>query len=187
MHCFGLAIDINHPTNPFIGNDKGRDDAYKENRSPKIIQRAMVLLHRDRKFDIETPVDEDVEKAWNFHHRASEALASYLRLADEVNGDRVRRLVEEAQAAGDGRTLEEWKKWIAVDRQVLAMKKWDFVAHPNPQERGYMDLPRELVVALVGAGLQWGGQYRVEKDMMHFDLRTSDIRKRVAIVRPRRA
>jgi hypothetical protein len=187
MHCFGLAIDINHPTNPFIGNDKGRDDTYKENRSPKIIQRAMVLLYRDRKFDIETAVDEDVEKAWNFHHRASEALAAYLRLADEVHGDRVRRLVEEAQAAGDGRTLEEWKKWIAVDRQVLAMKKWDFVAHPNPQERGYMDLPRELVVALVGAGLKWGGQYSVEKDMMHFDLRTSDIRKRVDIVRPRRA
>ena len=34
-----------------------------------------------------------------------------------------------------------------------------------------MDLPRELVVALVEAGLLWGGQYRIAKDIMHFDLR----------------
>jgi hypothetical protein len=41
-----------------------------------------------------------------------------------------------------------------------------------------MDLPRELVVALVGAGLKWGGQYRGAKDIMHFDLRDGPIKHR---------
>ena len=30
FHCFGLAIDINHPTNPFVGNKKPTLDANKD-------------------------------------------------------------------------------------------------------------------------------------------------------------
>jgi len=50
------------------------------------------------------------------------------------------------------------------------LQYWDFQHHRNPQQLGYMDLSRDLVVALVGAKLKWGGQYERAKDMMHFDL-----------------
>jgi hypothetical protein len=40
---------------------------------------------------------------------------------------------------------------------------------------GFMTLREELVRALVLAGLTWGGVYRTDKDIMHFDLRTGSI------------
>ena|GEM_PF-2177459 len=177
-HCFGLAIDINHDTNPFVGNQKGppgQREKYKPYHSPAIIHRAMWLL-RGQRFDVEKPVPSDAGEAWDIHRRASEALAEYLRLADNVDSPQVQKLVAEAQARGDTNGLEWWKFWITKDRSNI--KNWDFQHHPNPQQRGYMDLPRQLVVTLVTAGLTWGGQYRREKDMMHFDLRSGPITKR---------
>jgi D-alanyl-D-alanine carboxypeptidase len=63
-HCFGLAVDINSNTNPFVGNMMPNRKTYKEkhkkdmtdeqynkfmaNRSPRIIERAMRLLHGER-------------------------------------------------------------------------------------------------------------------------------------------
>jgi hypothetical protein len=182
-HCFGLAVDINHPTNPFVGNlptkKKGATfEKFKFNRSPRIIQRAMEFLRGEKDFNVEAPLvgAKNTGQAWDIHHRASETLAEYLRLADDIDGQRVRDLVAEAQSRGDTNSLQWWKSWIATDRAVI--KNWDFQHHPNPEKRGYMDLPRELVVALVGAGLAWGGQYNGPKDIMHFDLRKGPIRQR---------
>jgi uncharacterized protein YcbK (DUF882 family) len=177
-HCFGLAVDINHDTNPFVGNmvpgkDAARYSEYMENRSPRVIERAMWLLHGER-FNVETPIKTasgmaGAGKAWDTHHRASDTLAQYLRLADDLDGQRLRTLVNDVQARGDTKTLAWWKTRITTDRSVL--KHWDFQHHRNPEQLGYMDLPRALVVALVGAGLKWGGQFNGAKDIMHFDLR----------------
>jgi hypothetical protein len=41
-----------------------------------------------------------------------------------------------------------------------------------------MDLAKELVVALMNAGLLWGGEYPGAKDMMHFDWRGGTIKDR---------
>ena len=101
LHCFGLAVDINHDTNPFVGLIKGKP-GFEDNRSPRIIERAMRLLHGE-KFDVEKPLELDFKlpadakpelvagAAWDIHHRASETLAQYLRL--DVNGQRVQTLV----------------------------------------------------------------------------------------------
>ena len=48
----------------------------------------------------------------------------------------------EANARGDSRSLAWWKKWIAIDAPSSRIGTY-----------GYMDLPRELVVAPVEAGL----------------------------------
>ena len=184
LHCFGLAIDINPGTNPFIGYKKAdkKSPRYKElltNRSPRIIERAMRLL-RGESFNVEIPLPTtSVGAAWDLHHLASETLAEYLRLADDPGGEALRNLVARAQSRGDTESLSWWQNRIATDRKYIP--NWDFPSHPNPQQLGYMDLRRELVVALVGAGLRWGGQYDRAKDIMHFELANGPIRKRAQV------
>jgi hypothetical protein len=176
FHCFGLAIDINHDTNPFVGNAKARSKEFMENRSPRIIARAMWLLKGER-FDVEKPLAKSsAGAAWDIHHRASQTLAEYLRLADDLGGARLRELVTNAQSRGETKNLDWWKNRIATDRSVI--KYWDFPDTKHPELTGYMDLPRELVVALADAGLLWGGLYRTAKDIMHFDLRNGPIQHR---------
>jgi hypothetical protein len=186
FHCFGLAIDINHDTNPFVGNmkpDKNspRYSEFSANRSPRMIGRAMWLLEGER-FDVEGKAfakqlqNLSAGKAWDIHQRASRALAEYLRLADDLDGLRLRELLANAQLRGEKQNLDWWKNRIATDRKVI--KHWDFPDHKHPQKTGYMDLPRELVIALADAGLLWGGMYRTAKDIMHFDLRDGPIRHR---------
>lgn len=192
-HCFGLAIDINHPTNPFVGNksptlDANKDkvvtadeqtkyDVYMQNRSPRIIERAMRLLHQEA-FDIESAITvphgagSAAGRLWDIHHRASEALAEYLRLADDLEGARLSGLVTALRTTGDTRDLAFWRTRIAQDRAVIG--NWDFMHHPAPQTGGYLDLGKELVESLVAAGLLWGGSYGGAKDMMHFDWRDAD-------------
>jgi D-alanyl-D-alanine carboxypeptidase len=50
--------------------------------------------------------------------------------------------------------------------------------HHHAQTHGFMDLAKNLVVALTAAGLLWGGRYQTGKDIMHFDLRTGTVRHR---------
>jgi len=186
FHCFGLAIDINHDTNPFVGNMKPDKNSpryaeFSANRSPRMIGRAMWLLEGEQ-FNVEgKALAKQLEnlsagKAWDIHQRASLALAEYLRLADDLDGSRLRELVANAQLRGEKQNLDWWKNRIATDRKVI--KHWDFPDHKHPQKSGYMDLPRELIVALADAGLLWGGMYRTAKDIMHFDLRDGPIRHR---------
>jgi hypothetical protein len=186
FHCFGLAIDINHDTNPFVGNMKPDKNSpryaeFSANRSPRMIERAMWLVEGEQ-FNVEGKAlakqleNSSAGKAWDIHQRASRALAEYLRLADDVDGSRLRELVANAQLRGEKQNLDWWKNRIVTDRKVI--KHWDFPDHKHPQRSGYMDLPRELVVALADAGLLWGGMYRTAKDIMHFDLRDGPIRHR---------
>lgn len=197
-HCFGLAIDINHPTNPFVGNlkptldadhnkkvtaeEQAKYDLSMQSRSPRIIERAMLLLH-DEQFNIEKRIKvpkgagTTAGRLWEIHHHASEALAEYLRLADELDGQKLKNLVDARRKAGDNRDLAFWKQQIAADKAHI--KSWDFMHHKAPEKSGYMDLGKELVEALVGNGkLLWGGSYGGAKDMMHFDWRDGTISKR---------
>jgi hypothetical protein len=188
MHCYGMGIDINHDTNPFIGNQKAKKakgekvSKFEYNRSPYIIDRAMQLIH-GRALRVEGPkrlVDGTgpaaVARAWDIHHEASEALARYLSLADNLEGSELAQLVLQARSAGYDHPLEWWQKWIKTDRSVI--KYWDFPNHPAPWRKGYMDLPRDLVIALAEAGMLWGGVYNGAKDIMHFDYRGGTIKAR---------
>jgi hypothetical protein len=184
MHCFGMAIDIDAATNPFVGNQgvskKVKDPAERAkiaaNRSPRIIERAMLLLHGER-FDVESRLAaKTVEEAYDIHARASQALADYLKLADAGDAELL-PLVTRAQTAGDTNDLAWWRERITTDKAMLP--HFDFGRHDNPEEKGYMNLDKELVLALTkDAGLLWGGTYAGAKDMMHFDLRDGTIRRK---------
>jgi hypothetical protein len=198
FHCFGLAVDINHPTNPFVGNmkptldadgdkkvtkeEQAKYDLFMQNRSPRIIERAMLLVHNEH-FDVEERIKvpkgagTEAGRLWEIHHRASETLAEYLRLAADPDGPRLKGLVDALRKTGDERNLETWKAQIANDKVII--KSWDFMHTKSPEKTGYMDLAKELVEALVDDGnLLWGGSYGGAKDMMHFDHRNGTISKR---------
>jgi hypothetical protein len=143
----------------------------------------MFLIHGEQ-FDVEKTISVPKAKQndavaaaghrWDVHHKASEALAEYLRLADDLEGEKLKRLVAARRAAGDDRDLATWKTRLGTDRDVIG--PWDFMHHRRPEQTGYMDLGKELIEALAGtAGLLWGGAYNVEKDMMHFDWRKGTV------------
>ena len=150
------------------------DEQYNKfmaNRSPRIIERAMRLLHGER-FDVEKNFKTAIGKlvsesgagaAWDIVHRASETLAEYLRLADDVES---RRPKSSSPMRGPVANPKAWRGGRTGSPLTARCLNWDFPRHPSPEKRGYMDLPRELVVALVGAGLMWGGQYRTAKDIV---------------------
>jgi hypothetical protein len=202
FHCFGLAVDINHPTNPFVGNktptldadgdktvtadEQAKYDEFMQNRSPRIIERAMFLVHGEQ-FDVEQAITVPKDKRtnavtkaghlWDVHHKASEALAEYLRLADDLDGTKLQGLVDTRRKGGDTRDLATWKQRIKDDKTLIT--PWDFMHHKAPEKTGYMDLGKELIEALAGdGGLLWGGGYGGAKDMMHFDWRNGTIDKR---------
>lgn len=178
LHCFGLAIDINAGTNPFVGYKKVSSDVedkklraqYTANRSPRIIERAMLLLHGEA-FNVETKLAEGrpIGELYDIHARASQALADYLSLAG-ADAATLTPYVERAADAGDPHNVAWWQRRLRTDADYI--KYWDFGKHDKPEETGYMDLPKKLVLALTGpADLLWGGEYKKAKDIMHFDVR----------------
>jgi hypothetical protein len=192
LHTFGLAVDLNYAGNPFVGNKKPdsdkRTDTTMAARTPRLVERAMWLL-KGRAFDVESAgvvprKAKDVGAAWDAHREASDALVAYLALAAGVDSPafaaRVKACAEpkdvtwdQPETAGWWNDVAWWKKRV-VDDSGLA-DTYDFsekVHHGYAATTGYMDLPKEVVVALVGAGLTWGGQYGGAKDMMHFDWRS---------------
>ncbi|NJL87172.1 MAG: M15 family metallopeptidase [Leptolyngbyaceae cyanobacterium SM1_1_3] len=40
----------------------------------------------------------------------------------------------------------------------------------NYAASGFLNLPKDLVEAMTGAGLEWGGDWKGAKDFMHFEL-----------------
>ena len=180
LPLLGLAIDINHDTNPFVGNmrpDKHspRYAEFSANRSPRMIERAMWLLEGEQ-FDVEEKAlakqleNLSAGKAWDIHQRASRALAEYLRLADDLDGSRLRELVANAQLRGEEQNLdlvEEPHSHRSQGDQALGL--------PRPQASTEVRIHGSPGVnsssPAADAGLLWGGTYRTAKDIMHFDLR----------------
>jgi hypothetical protein len=202
LHTFGLAVDLNYAGNPMVGNKKpakpGKDHTPEDDkryatamaaRTPRLVERAMWLM-KSKAFDIEAENavsrgKNDVGAAWDAHREASDALVAYLRLAADVEStafaDRVKACGEPTGVKWDQPTtgawwndVAWWKKRVTDDKGLA--DTYDFsedAHHGKAVKTGYMDLAKEVVVALVGAGLYWGGQYgEGAKDIMHFDWRS---------------
>jgi hypothetical protein len=143
----------------------------------------MHLMHGET-FDVEAKlattkgVNATVKalESFDIHRRASDALTSYLKLADDLEGPTLRGLVEARMAAGDPNDLAWWKARIRTDRDQIG--NWDFGNAPHPEDTGYLDISRDIVEALVTAGLTWGGTYNKAKDIMHFNWRDGTIQQR---------
>lgn len=69
------------------------------------------------------------------------------------------------------RSLTQKKATLKKQRQLNAKKK-QHDADPLRKYAagGFLNLTKEVVDALTGAGLKWGGNWKGAKDFMHFEL-----------------
>ena len=97
-------------------------------------------------------------------------MKTYFSYRDPANLAALTAAVQGHTAAeGEPTDLAGWQEQIKADYTALK-DKGDFKKHKSPEE-GFLDLNESVVMALVGAGLTWGGTYPSDKDIMHFDLR----------------
>jgi hypothetical protein len=195
MHCFGMAVDIEAVNNPFLGNAKNK-------HAVAMIERATLLLvgsaHDPRKLPPElkgkhasdseadrTARAERAAEQWDQLSADSEMLKRYLSLStdelDSILAERREAIAAWAKKSHKSSTLAGqavtddgwWHEQLAKDQ--AHPQGGDLKSASDPKRRGFMTVQKELVTALVQAGLTWGGVYNTGKDLMHFDLRTGSI------------
>ncbi|WP_454084225.1 hypothetical protein [Georgenia sp. Marseille-Q6866] len=163
LHTFGLAVDLNYKGNPFLGN-QGKT-------APDVVARATSLVNGTA-VDVLTDLG-DAQASFTALKAANDALKTYFSYRDAANRPLLdAKLTGRTAAAGEPADAAGWIKVIEQDHAKLK-DKGDFKKHKPPEE-GFLDLDERVVMALVGAGLTWGGTYKTAKDIMHVDLREGD-------------
>ena len=185
LHSFGLAIDLNPHTNPFLVKPTGtaiyEPTAWSIAIRDVIERAALLVLGRtaaDEAFFSRPDVkdkDARVEASYDKVAEMSTALQRYLALADDGQAAELNRLVADlADKDPRAKGADAWKKQILADRkkmeELAGQKHWT-----NPKG-GFLDLDKRLVKAMTdsaGAGLTWLGDDTVSpgRDIMHFDMR----------------
>ena len=194
-HCFGLAIDINYTSNPYIGGQEAGTSA-GDKEAMAAIYHACLLTGRG------TPVSsgdswkrhgkESTADLWQHFHDANAALEAYLMAADDAQqvqawiaaGNLQRALTPPPGVSDDAKLraadADGWLAQIKLDREhthgkAATQSDWWMTGAGQRTGLGFMDLDQRLVVALrdVG-GLAWGAADFDEShngDVMHFDCR----------------
>jgi hypothetical protein len=145
MHLFGLAIDINYKTNPYIS--QSANPIFRN--AGLLVQGKAVEFKPNMSYDELQALDTLVEKYF-----------SYLDNSAELE----ERLKEAKDAPWAGKSAAEAQAVIQKDLKKLA-GKWERTTDLI-KKNGFLNLKKELVE---GTGLHWGGAGY--GDMMHFDMR----------------
>jgi hypothetical protein len=87
-------------------------------------------------------------------------------LGDEGGARAERRVRSGLQKELTRRRTELARKTAAVEKKRSAREAEPLRAYGA---RGILNLPKEVLEALIGVGLRWGGNWRGAKDFMHFD------------------
>lgn len=187
LHSFGLALDINASTNPYLINPSGSSEAAtgepldRSKGVRAVIDRAnLLVLNRTAAEEAFGTRPEGAglaraEASYDKLSEASGALKTYFTLTKPENEAQLEGLVTALGAKdpfkGD---MKKWKAAIRADRTALeghaGGKQWT-----NPTQ-GFLDIPKRLVQALTapdGGGLTWLGDDTIGsgRDIMHFDTR----------------
>lgn len=178
LHSFGLAIDLNPATNPWLVRPTGVYEPAKWTKAYLgAIEHALLLvrgekLSDDPFFDRPKEADKDkrVEASYEKMKKASDALAEYFTLAAK---DKLPQLNDKILKNDPKGKAKDWVKKITADKNavvnVAASKSWK-----NPKQ-GFLNLDKQLVKAMTastGAGLTWLGDDTIAgRDVMHFDMR----------------
>jgi hypothetical protein len=185
LHSFGMAIDINGSTNPYLLNPDAPNAQFVEATANSraisdVINRAMLLVEAKTAAEADlqsrpanTDKDARALESYDKLQVASNALKSYMEL-DRPDKRAALDAFIVTLGAKDSRTAEKWIETIKADRKTLEAKasgkSWS-----SPQT-GFLHLDRRLVKALTsstGGGLTWLGDDTIGsgRDIMHFDMR----------------
>ena len=165
-HCFGLAVDIDAGSNPFVRGD-----------TEPVVMRATLLIKGSEYDPLKKP-QEDVGAQWDDMKAASDALRDYFALRGEGAEARIETLLIAHPAARARADAGTWKK--AIEDDLARLRKTDTWRRGDPTKT-MMSLDKDLVLALTNAGLTWGGMYKRPengRDLMHFDWRGGTIQQR---------
>jgi hypothetical protein len=149
MHLFGLAIDINYTTNPFIS----------ASANPVFTRAADLLSKTTKGFGPNMSYDDLTE--------LDGLLVSYFNLLTDEGG--LEAMLQDAtKAPWKGKKPKAAHRIIQADLDDLAgrWRRSDPAQKRKIQLGGFLDLDKRLVE---GIGLDWGGSSY--GDMMHFDMR----------------
>jgi hypothetical protein len=201
MHVYGLAIDINGSDNPMFIDSKETEGFRKENKRRKkrgerewifsneviAMANAAQLIDGDRRSL--NSIDRSampVEEIMKLIRHYSDILRQYFALLD--NRGELERLVA---LNGNGKTVDEWEHIIWSDYELAhwsdllvvppatEAKKGEPPPPPPPEPYvpNFINLREEMIVAMEARGILWGGRHGTP-DIMHFDLRGEDFKKR---------
>jgi hypothetical protein len=197
MHCFGMAVDIEPTNNPFLGNQKNHHAIAIAERATLLLagsahdpRKAPAKIKGKGKHNTDSEADRTARadragEQWDKLSADSELVRQYLNLSgdelDSILATRMDAITEWSEKSHKSSTLNgepvtdaSW--WhTQLEKDQSHPQGGDFMKASNPKEHGFMTVKKELVTALVGAGLTWGGVYNTGKDLMHFDLRTGSI------------
>lgn len=191
LHQFGLAVDLDYQTMPYLMNESGEAPLDRE-LAPIYHRIAMLMLGRPSTIP---------SGPWSYDAYAEEsaAMRRYFALADPaaqlagLDDEKLPRIFNETPPAPADRTAA-LRKLIDADRaQLTAAPKLNLEAklkkdqkpkmmdspfdpkkgHPDPGQ-GFLSIRKEIVTALKQAdpAIRWGGaDFGGETgDLMHFDL-----------------
>ncbi|HZI54031.1 MAG TPA: N-acetylmuramoyl-L-alanine amidase, partial [Chitinophagaceae bacterium] len=178
MHLFGLALDVNMVGNPFVRNRAIKHNAgtRKEYIQPNGITTTNdVLINADNLLGGNT-VKFAYGLTYDVYSAINSVLTRYLTL---LNNDSL------LQYAIDHTSSAEWKSIPLVKAKVKIQKDLDTLAtalvrwtkREELKTKGFLNLSKTFVEGMQKGGLDWGGSRY--GDMMHFDMRTTGVGKRI--------
>jgi Domain of unknown function (DUF4157) len=147
MHLFGLAIDVNYTSNPWVGVNPAFE------RAGQLVQGSIMQFKSGMSYDDLSSLDKTMETYF-----------SYLDDADTLG----KQLAANSSGTANfwkGKSVEAAQKQIQQDLDFCAAKWERTGAKDVIKKGGFLSLPKSLVD---GMGLDWGASYG---DVMHFDMR----------------
>ncbi len=170
FHMFGLAIDVNYSTNPYIQNKEryGRNEKTGQRfTKPNGVKTLNETLSRAGSLlDAAIPVLR-YGLGYSEYDAMNKLLVSYLTLAD--NSSKLQNLLNSTSSSfWKSKTVDEAVKIINKDLDTLslAVDRWNI--RESFRKTGFLNLSKEFVD---GIKLDWGG--KGYGDMMHFDMRNT--------------
>ena len=148
MHLFGLAIDVNYTSNPWVGESANKVFA----NAGWLAVGKKLQYSGGMTFDQLSELDKAVETYFGY---LDDSASLSTRLA----------AIEDASNPWKGKSAEDAAKQIQKDLDSAAVK-WERAGSKDVIKKGgFLSLPKEFVD---GIGLSWGASYG---DIMHFDMR----------------